>query len=518
MGKLDAFSGPFTRRHAAHLLRRLSFGATNAQINQAVTDGLTKTINSLFAPLPTPPNPIDPATGVTWVGLPYDPMKGANYFNNITKNWWVELMINQPPSIREKLTLFWSNHFATEMIVVGQPQFSYDMHIYFRANYLKNFKTMAKDVTLMPAMLRYLNGNTNTKGSPNENYGRELQELFTIGKGPEISQGDYTTYTEQDVKAAARVLTGWRDDRLTGKTIFNPNKHDTADKQFSVRYQNTIVKGLNTAQAGDTELNAMLDMIFKQNATSEYLVTKFYRWFVSSEITETVITEIIQPLAQQLRNDGWVVEGVLRKLFASNHFYDAEVIGCQLRSPADFTIGLVRASSTFVPPTDASLKDRFYNFFVTNLSSQQMNLNDPNSVAGYEAYYQTPSYYRLWLTTATLPIRNGTSDAMLLNNNALNKQPVLSSPNFIKALGAEISDSYVLVRTLNEIFFASEFTEAQVNQLANEVLNDNQPDYTWTLNYSAWLAAQTPANFSLVRIMADRLLKYMFRMAEFQLG
>lgn len=518
MGKLDAYSGPFGRRQAAHLLRRACFGGSNAQIDKVVADGLSTTINGLFAALPASPPPIDPATGVTWVGLPYDPVKGNGYFNNTTKTWWVELMMTQPINIREKMTLFWSNHFATEMSVVSSAQMSYDMLAYFHVNYLKSFKTMARDVTVMPAMLRYLNGNVNTKGSPNENYARELQELFTIGKGPEISQGDYTTYTEQDVKAAARVLTGWRDDRLTGRTSFNANQHDVFDKQFSVRYQNTVIKGLSGATAGNVELDELINMIFSQNATSEYLITKFYRWFVGSEISETTKTEVIQPLAAQLRQDGYVVEGVLRKLLASNHFFDAEVVGCQLKSPADFTIGLLRACTTFVPPTDPAIKDRLYKSIVNNMTAQQMDLNEPNSVAGWEAYYQMPSLYKLWLTTATLPIRNGTSDSLLVNNAALGNKPILNSPELIKTLGSEITDPYTLVNTLNEIFFAVPFTEAQTNQLVLEVLSNNQPDYLWTQEYTKWLATPTNPQYLIVKVMADRLLKYMFRMAECQLG
>ena len=205
---LDTYTGTWTRREAAHLLRRVSFGANSTQLNTAVSDGLLATINKVFASRPLPDPPVDQTTGEVWVtGEHYDLKKGDNYYNQSTRAWIVGLMLEDSPSIREKLTLFWMNHFATESVIVSQAIFTYRLLSFLRENSLGNFKELVRQVTKEQAMLIYLNGNTNTKGNANENYGRELQELFTIGKGPEAAAGDYTNYSEQDVKAAARVLT-----------------------------------------------------------------------------------------------------------------------------------------------------------------------------------------------------------------------------------------------------------------------------------------------------------------------
>jgi len=434
MAALDSFSGTWTRRHAAHLLRRASFGANPDQIQLATDAGLQATINTLFATRPLPQPPPDPETGLQWVdgGDGYNMAKGPNFYNAVTKSWWVGLMINDSPSIREKLTLFWQNHFSTEAEVVFQAVYQFRMHQYLRENCLGNFKAMVRQVSIEPAMLRYLNGNTNTKGNPNENYGRELQELFTIGKGPVAGNGDYTYYTEDDVREAARVLTGWRDNRRGGGTQFVPQWHDEGDKQFSARYQNRVIVGRTGPTAGDEELDDLLDMIFSQDRTAEYIVEKLYRWFVDSAITEQVRTDVIIPLAARLRSDDFVVEGVLRTLLSSEFFFSSEIIGAQLGSPADFIAGLMRSTTTWKTPSDIMLAFRFHGLLVSYLAGLQMDLMDPPSVAGWEAYYQQPGYDRIWITSATLPLRNGLSDAMLVPNRANDNRAVLSTPDFVK--------------------------------------------------------------------------------------
>jgi len=563
MADLSAFTGSWTRREAAHLLRRASFGATNEQLEQAVKDGVQKTLTQLFTPLDTPTPPLHPIDGSKWVpdenqvwtktavnsnsgatpSTGYDVTKGSGYYNGITKTWWTARMIHSPLSIHEKLTLFWSNHFASEMAIVENGIFSYNLLAFLRANAFGNFKDLARRATLDAAMLRFLNGNTNTKGSPNENYGRELQELFTIGKGLEVSQGDYTTYTEQDVRAAAKVLTGWKDFGLrdlilpSGDTdfrdnepkvapffpdnpnvLFNANQHDTTDKQFSARYQNKLIKGRTGYQGALDELHEMIDMIFGQQATAQYIVGKLYRWFVNSEISDEVRRDIIVPLATDLVNGGYVIGPVLKKMLASKHFFSEALRGAQLRSPADLVIGVMRTITTWTPPTDPSLSTRFYQGFATALQAQQMDLNDPPSVAGWEAYYQEPDFYRMWLSTATLPLRNGTTDSLLVNNNALGKKPILDSTEYVKTF-SNVDDSFKLIDQINEVFFSIAFPEETRLMLAEEVLMNGGKYYEWADVWTTYTSS--PSNVAArnaVKLALDRLFKYMFRMAEFQLG
>lgn len=517
MGLLTTYGGPWTRREAAHLLRRTCFGATPAQVQQAVADGLNGTIATLFASQAAPEPPVDPDTGTSFITGPIDPLKNNGLYYRYIKSWWADLMLTGPISIREKLTLFWSNHFATEMTVVQDARMSYALLVYLRENGLTSFKDMARHVTTDAGMLRYLNGDTNTKGSPNENYARELQELFVIGKGPEAAPGDYTFYTEQDVQAAARVLTGWRPNRQSGVVTFNPQQHDTTSKQFSARYQNKLIQGRTGPNAGLDELNDLLDMIFGQAEVSRFIVRKLYRWYVHSDITATIDAEVIEPLALTLRQNGFIIEPILRTLLASEHMFGAEIVGGQLRSPADFVIGTLRSLSTLAIPTEIMARYNFFNTVQTALAQQQMDLNEPPNVAGWAAYYQVPDFYRIWLTTVTLPVRNGYSDA-LINGQRQGRPGPLSTVDYVLTItGAE--DAYALVDEINATFFTLPFSEEQRMRLVKEVLQGGTaPDYEWTTQWQAFVAnPANQGNRNALKVKLDAFFKYLFRIAEYQL-
>jgi len=213
---LEPYSGLWGKDQAAHLLRRAMFGAAKADIDLLAQKSAGEAVDLLLAPQPdevSQPLNVDARdmvpVGSTWVTALYkDPnstFTPTGVRISSLKAWSIGLLLNQPLSAREKMVLFWHNHFVTSTATVNDPRFSYWYFSILRKNALGNFKSLVRSVTLDGAMLRYLNGNTNTKTSPNENYGREMQELFTIGKGPEIAPGDYTNYTEADVKAAAHA-------------------------------------------------------------------------------------------------------------------------------------------------------------------------------------------------------------------------------------------------------------------------------------------------------------------------
>ncbi len=520
MAALDIYTGPWTRREAAHLLRRACYGATSAQLDAAVSDGLQKTVSNLLEPRPLPNPPVDQNTGLTWVdgGEGYDPTRGEFYYNLSTKTWWIGLMLESPLSITEKLTLFWSNHFATEATVVAQAIYTYKMLSFLREHALGNFRDLVRQVTIEEAMLVYLNGNTNTKGNPNENYARELQELFTIGKGLEAAPGDYTNYTEQDVQAAARVLTGWRVDRRTRSTVFQAGQHDTTSKQFSHRYQNTVIQGRSGVDGGNQELDDLLTMILRQPATPEYIVGKLYRWFVNSDITEDVQTNVIEPLAQEFGTN-FEVKPILQKLLLSQHLFSNEIFGCQLRSPADLVVGTLRSIPGFTLPPTSDYNNRYRVLFSLHsaMSAQQMDLLEPPSVAGWTAYYQQPGYYREWLTTATLPQRNGFTDALKTPIRLGDtRKPMLDTVAFVNSLHAP-GDALAMIDEINELLFATPFTETTRMKLAEEVLMDGGRYYEWTDVWEAYKANPSQANTNKVRTNLDRLFTYLFRMAEYQL-
>jgi len=230
------YKGEWTETQVAHLLRRTMFGAARADVEYFLKHSPKKAVRQLLHTenaLPGPPinnynddKYTDPeiATGADWtVSLKYDGMNNYRRRNSF-KSWWLGLMLNQDRSLREKMVLFWHNHFVTETGNVDNALFCYSYNALLRQHALGNFRELTRAITTEPAMLRYLNGYANTKKAPDENYGRELQELFTVGKGP----GSH--YTEADVKAAARVLTGYTVNYKTYSSSFDHNRHDETDK------------------------------------------------------------------------------------------------------------------------------------------------------------------------------------------------------------------------------------------------------------------------------------------------
>ena len=238
---LAPYTGPWGYAQAAHLLRRCLFGPTRPEMLTAAGSSLTAVLNALLtvpATAPAPPVSVSAtdtsvALGSTWVGEVFNQsFEGVR--RTSLRDWWLGLQLNQGPTLVEKMMLFWHNHFVVEFSDINDARMGYEYVRLLRQHALGNFKQLTKDVTVTPAMLRYLNGNQSTGGAPNENYGRELLELFTVGKGPLIGTGNYTNYTEADVQAAAKVLTGWRDQATPPvSSYFTASRHDTTTKLFS---------------------------------------------------------------------------------------------------------------------------------------------------------------------------------------------------------------------------------------------------------------------------------------------
>mgnify|MGYP005853396027 CR=1 FL=1 len=524
MALIDKHAAPLTAKAAEHLLRRTMFGAMRADITALTGKSVDEALDILLQDLPLPSPPVEPATGQTWV---FDVARNLQdgVLNAHMKAWWVGLMTTAPISMREKMTLFWHNHFPSQWSVVNDSRYMYRQNDLLRRNALGNFRNLVRDVTIDPAMLRYLNGNRNTAAAPQENYARELQELFTIGKGKEIAAGNYTTYTEDDVRAAARVLTGWRDVPANVTAVFAPAQHDARDKQFSAAYQNTVIRGRNTANAGMEELNDLLDMIFRQNAVSEHICRKFYRFFVNFEITPRVEEEFIQPLARTFRDAGYEVKPVLRQMLGSVHFFDENMHGCMIKSPLDLTIGAIRELN-IAPPNAATQRGLHYNFMdqIRNLSAGlQMDVIEPPNVAGWAAYYQEPLFYQLWVNSATMPKRSNLANTLINGWTVIDRATgvrlavAFDSVAFAEQFHAP-EDPYKLVQYFTEHFFAIDLTNSQQNQLLTNVFLPNIPAYEWTEEWNSY--KQTPSNQqkrAMIKSKLDSLVRYMMQIAEYQI-
>lgn len=524
MALLDKYPATLTAKTAEHLLRRTMFGATRADIAALSGKSIDAALDLLFKDQTAPAPPVDPTTGQTWMN---DTARTNNdgAYNNYMKDWWLGLMATQTLSITEKMTLFWHNHFASSWSVVNDTRYMYKQNVLLRKNALGNFKTLAREISIDPAMLRYLNGNRNTKASPQENYGRELQELFTIGKGPEISAGNYTTYTEQDVRTAARVLTGWTDNPTSVTSAFNLNQHDTGDKQFSAAYQNTVIKGRNTATAGMDELNDLLDMIFRQNATSEYICRKLYRFFVNFEVTPTIESEVIVPLGKTLRDNNFEIKPVLRQLLGSTHFFDNNIIGAVIKTPLDLIIGMARQMQLSIPNITNQLAF-YYSFFdqVRGLAATlQQDVFELPNVAGWSVYYQEPLFYQIWINSATMPSRANLGNTLIngwtLTNraNGTTMRVTFDSLAFLQQF-SNPEDPNKVIDNLTQNFFAIDLTSEQKDDLLTKVLLPNLPAYEWTVEWNDYMKTPNDAQKkALIKAKLDALIKYMMLIAEYQI-
>ncbi|HEX8331438.1 MAG TPA: DUF1800 domain-containing protein, partial [Segetibacter sp.] len=453
--------------------------------------------------------------GTTWVNDPNNDGTIAGRRRASFKKWWVGNQLNQDRSIREKMTLFWHNHFSTETNDIGNAQYIYKHHSLLRGNALGNFKTLVKAVTIDPAMLVYLNGQLNTASAPDENYGRELQELFCCGKGPG------SLYTESDVKEAAKVLTGWRNNSTTISSYFDAARHNTTNKQFSSFYNNTVITGRTGATAGNTELDDLLNMIFSVQEVSKYICRRLYRWFVYYQIDSAVETNVIEPLAALLRSSNYEVKPVLNLLLKSEHFFDVLNQGCQIKSPIDKIIGLSREFNIqFQPATDYVSNYGLWNYYVSQMTNMQQNIGDPPDVSGWKAYYQEPQFYEIWINSDTLPKRNQFTDVMVATGYTFSgKKIMIDVIAFAKTL-SDPSDPNVLINDALQILYRIPLTASTRNQIKTDILLVGQStDYYWT---EAWTQhinnPANTANATLVRNRLRDLFKYLMNLAEYQLA
>jgi uncharacterized protein (DUF1800 family) len=522
---LEKYNGVWDQFKASHLLRRTIFGPDKNQIDNAVVMGMEATIQELIRDTNLPPPPVnyyfnnDPnvAVGETWVQAPYLQISGLNtYRNRSLAKWHIELAREKNLSIKEKMVLFWHNHF-----VIGNtndPRFLYQYVNTIRQNALGNFKELTKQITIDPSMLRYLNGNQNTRGNPNENYARELLELFTVGKGDNLGDGDYTTFTEVDVREMARALTGWRIFGFNSQTRpdfgseYVRGRHDLTEKQLSHRFDNVVISNLE-----DKEYAHLIDIIFTKRACAEHLSRKLYRWFVHNNINDEIESEVIQPLADKLIESEFELKPVLAELLGSKVFYEADVIGCMIKHPLDFVLSAINPFEMLEGETNRNSDDINLGLFSAT-SALQMEIFNPPSVAGWKAFYQAPLFDKIWINSNTLPLRKTVVDLVTTLNDTFNRSPEVKI-DVIKMVEST-SDPLDVNKMLNEIsvnLFSYALPEPTINTL-KEILIPGLPDFEWTIEYLAF--RQNPDDEDLKRIITTKLrlmFNYLLNLPEFQL-
>jgi uncharacterized protein (DUF1800 family) len=419
-------------------------------------------------------------------------------------------------SIREKLTLFWHNHFVAEN---PNPHREYYYMDILRKNALGNFKELTKQITIDPNMLIYLSGNENQNTSPNENYSRELLELFTIGKGVSVGNGDYTNYTEEDVVQIAKVLTGWRarwirhEDPLN--SYFTNNRHTEGSKTLSHRFNNAVI-----AENGANEYKDVIDVIFQQEECSRFITRKLYRWFVKETITDELETNIIEPLAKIVRDNNYDITPALKVLFSSEHFFENTF--CMIKSPVDLMLSVTKSLLYEAPKT--SVEDEYYFAYLLYLAAtdlEQSIFHHPD-VAGWKAYYQEPLFYRTWVNTYTLPKRLEFCKIIVTGGKLTIDKKNYTVPPLVPVLlvASKIEnaeDPNMLIKELANQLFNYAISQNQVDNL-KEFLIQGLPDFEWTVEYSDYLA--NPSDNGLkasVESKLRNLIGTMVQMSEFQI-
>lgn len=518
---LNQYTGPWTQSEIIHLLRRTTFGVKYADVLAYQSMSMAQAVDDLLNVSTTPPAPpvnnyqgsyADPTgvtLGQTWVNAAYGDGTVDSYRTYSLKSWWTGLMINQDRSILEKMVLFWHNHFATEMLTTAYARTKYNYNAMLRANALGNFKTLVRKVTTEPHMLFYLNGYLNTKTAPDENYGRELQELFTVGK-------DYTfNYTEDDVKAAARVLTGWRVNTTTFSSYFDATKHDTSAKSFSSFYNNYVI-GSN----GANETDDLINMIFNKQETALYICKKLYRFFCYYDIDQATEINIIAPLAQTLVFNGFNIKPVLELLLKSEHFYDINSQGCHIRTPMDFLIGGFRSFATSIPTTISIDKQyALLNYIRSYGSLLNQELGDPPNVAGWPAYYQSPEYYEVWINSNTLPKRMQFMDMMLNSGFSAGTGTAVKFDvlNFAKLFYSP-GDPNLLIDFCVDVLFGLDISATKKTDLKiNTLLSGQTTDSYWIVAWSNYISNPNTINTNTVKTRLTSLLTELSHMAEYHL-
>jgi uncharacterized protein (DUF1800 family) len=480
-GPLDPYvpsvAKPWDARRVAHLYRRLGYGATQAQIAAGLQMSPSDLVDQLLddaANLGTPAPPY--WAGYTAEDYNNDPNPDLvfEHYGELRRRWIADLM--GPDSVRAKFAFFWHNHFVTTLNVVGCSSYLWSYYSLLHEFSLGNFRTFAREMGQNPAMLVYLNGNQSIAAEPNENYARELLELFTLGEN--------NGYTQIDIVEMSRALTGWRAPMYEcTPAFFEPALHDNQPKTIFGQTQNF---GFATAH----------NLIFTQRATqsSEYIVGKVYKNYVYQKLDN----EVVQTLAQTFRSSNWELLPMLKQLFKSEHFFDERVINARIKNPFESMLPLFKMAGATYPEhiTDDWL-DAF-SYWAYELGQEILN---PPNVAGWPGYHAwinestltgrwTFSSYTVYLLSTVEPLRENLRGlAQTLTNDS--NDPAVIVPALIQ---------FFTGQTLDPIY-----QQAAVVYFKSGIPENYFADGSWNLYWDE-------APYQVVN-----MLYFLVRMPEFQL-
>lgn len=570
MASLSEHTGVLNHRLTKHLLRRACFQYSKSQLDQMVGKTPSEIINLLTLPKtfvwdwpndPITNNANSACPGIqdgywlndpNWTNSSYTCRQAPK--RGMVAGWWWYNAIKQNTLI-DKLTWFLFTTFTVSKDDgAGRSAYFFDYLNLLQFYTDKSIKDLARKITFDNAMLYYLDNGDNNNNNPNENYAREFLELFTIGKGAQVAEGDYTNYTEHDVIQAARVFSGVKfkrnRDNPDSDTIklphypngipmgyINVNKHDSGNKTFSHAFGNQVITGGNTEASIEAELDDFVDMVFDKLETAKNYVRKIYRMYVRSEWDQEVEDDIITPLAQQLQNNGYKLLEVLKTLLKSKHFFDLddtdstnENIGGIVKNPLQFFNELVTLLDVQIPNPDtpqlgegeswdySNENLKFYLFWWkfahrTFFAFTGMDFFAPSTVAGYPGDYQSPLYDQAWFNSNNIVARYNTilsfiggrySDGYGGGQNRIQGKQYTSNGgsyytriwtdfNSITFVTNNVSDpanADALVQELSDLFYCESIDISRIEYFKQTLIQEGEVSYIW---YDAW-AAYTNTN------------------------
>jgi uncharacterized protein (DUF1800 family) len=383
-----ATAAPMGYEEARHLLARTGFGPTDAEIRSYAVLTREQGVNLVLRDVRTEAITTPPAFTLGTSALRYPaadkvtPEERRAFQQQLIRQglelraWWMHEMLVTPSPITERMTLFWHNHFVSSQQKVRFSRLMYQQNTTLRAHALGSFAELLHAASKDPAMLIYLDTAQSRKGQPNENFAREVMELFTLGEG---------NYSEADIKEAARAFTGWSLDRDTGRYLFRPAIHDTGTK--------TVL-----GKSGRFDGDAVLDVILDRPQTAEFITAKLWREFVSADPD----AREVQRIAKAFRNRNYDIKVALRFLLLSDAFWDAGNRGTMVKSPVELVVGTLRQLD--VAPSGATP-------FVVVAAGMGQNLFSPPNVKGWPGGEQ-------WINSNTLLARKQFLDRLARMDDA----------------------------------------------------------------------------------------------------
>ena len=467
---------PWDKKRVLHLYRRIGFGANIDEVNDALSTTPSELIDNLLDEAFALPEPAAPYWG-DWTMEDYENANNGeldyeHFIELVTR--WLKEMFNQ--SVRSKIALFWHNHFVTQEEVYSCNGYMWSYYHLLHKHALGNFKSFVTEMSKNPAMLVYLNGNQNIADEPNENYARELMELFTMG----VNNG----YTQDDIVEVSKALTGWKaSDYLCTPAYFEPDDFDNGQK---------IIFG----ETGNWNFDDVHNLIFehREAQVAQYICGKIYSHFVYPEIDPIVVNE----LASVFIDNDWDILPVLKTLFKSDHFFEDKFIGAGIKSPFENFITLINCT---VSNLDDQLREDAYEFIYYRCNDLGQSLFNPVNVAGWPGH-------RTWINENTITKRWNETESVL--SWYLNENTRPQYRNIAKTLSDNSSDADYVTRVLTEHYLGRPLDD-RLHQAALLYFKADIPENYFEQNI--W-----NLNFEEVPDQVINLLYFLTRLPEYQLN